>query len=115
MFFAVNGRLCAARKSSGRPPASAKSSHPSAARVSAMFMPLITFRRCAPPSRQTSSYGAGTDLPQYAVDAVTNAQKLCSRLKVDVRCAFLHRICQQGIDQTHYRLAVFVALVDRLA
>ena len=49
-------------------------------------------------------------LAQHPVDAVAEAQEPLFRLKVDIRGAALDRVGQQGIDQAHHRLAVFIAL-----
>jgi hypothetical protein len=48
------------------------------------------------------------DLPQQAVDAITDAQEAGFRFEVDVGGAALDRIGQQRVDQAHHRLAVFV-------
>ncbi len=48
------------------------------------------------------------DLAQHAVDAVADAQEVLLRLEVDVGGIALDRVGEQGVDQAHHRLAVFV-------
>ena len=47
-------------------------------------------------------------MSQHAVDAIANTQEVLFRLEMDIRGAALHRVGQQGVDQAHHRLAVFV-------
>jgi hypothetical protein len=51
----------------------------------------------------------GADLPQQAVDAVADAQEVLLRLEVHVGSVALDGVGEDGVDQAHHRLAVFVA------